>query len=117
MGLGLVAGLTNTYKIGKKIYNLLGGSGITKVLKSLTSPMKTLYDSLNDINFANKTLTQGISEGISSWSSSLTMIDKFKVGLTGIIGLSLGMDGIKSAMHSVSEEGWNLGNFITNCDK
>lgn len=112
MGLGLVAGLTNTYKIGKKIYNLLGGSGITKVLKSLTSPMKTLYDSLNDINFANKTLTQGISEGISSWSSSLTMIDKFKVGLTGIIGLSLGMDGIKSAMHSVSEEGWNLGNSL-----
>lgn len=112
MGLGLVGGLTNVYKIGSKVYKLLGGSGITKVLKGLVSPMKSLYGYLDKVNFANKNLTDGLAEGISNWSKSLTKVDKFNVALGGFLGLSASMEGMADAMKSVSDEGWNLGNSL-----
>ena len=76
------------------------------------SPMKSLYNSLNNVNFSNKRLTQGLSEGITNWSKSLTMADKFKVSLIGILGLSTSMVGMSNAMKSVSTEGWNLSNSL-----
>lgn len=112
VGLGLVIGITKLLNGAKKLTVALGASGLLSPLKKLISPMNSLYKSLNDINFANKSLVEGLGEGISNWSKSLTMLDKFKVGLIGIIGLSLSMEGMKSAMHSVSEEGWNLGNSL-----
>lgn len=112
VGLGLVVGVTKLINGTKKLTTALGTSGLLTPVKKILSPMKTLYNSLNDVNFANKSLTQGLAEGISSWSKSLTMMDKFKVTLTGIIGLSLSMEGMKNAMRSVSEEGWNLSNSL-----
>lgn len=112
VGLGLVIGVTKLLNSTKKLAVALGTSGLLTPVKKLLSPMKTLYNSLDNVNFANKNLTQGLAEGINNWSKSLTMIDKFKVTLTGIIGLSLSMEGMKNAMHSISEEGFNLGNSL-----
>ena len=112
VGLGLVIGISKLFNGTKKLATALGTSGLLTPVKKILSPMKTLYNSLNNVNFANKNLTQGLADGIGSWSKSLTMIDKFKVTLVGLAGMSLSMEGMKSAMHSVSEEGWNLGNSL-----
>lgn len=108
MGLGLVGGLTNVYKIGSKVYKLLGGSGITKVLKGLVSPMKSLYNSLDNVNFANKTLMKGIVEGITTWSKNLTVMDKFKVTLGGIISSAAGIGFITDSVKSLADGTGNL---------
>lgn len=112
LGLGLVAGVTNLFNGTKKLTTALGTSGLMGPIKKILSPMKSLYTSLDNVNFANKNLTDGLAEGIDKWSKSLTMMDKFSVSLVGILGLTTSMDGMKNAMHSVSEEGWNLGNSL-----
>lgn len=113
VGIGLYALVNKLFSGIKKLGTVLGnGTGLLGITKKLVSPMKNLYNSLDNVNFANKTLTQGLSEGITNWSKSLTMTDKFKVSLVGILGLSTSMSGMSSAMKSVSDEGWNLGNSL-----
>lgn len=112
VGLGLVVGATKLWNTGKKLVDTFGDSGLGKVIKKLLSPMKSLYNSLDNVNYANKALTSGLAQGITEWSKSLTAMDKFKVTLVGILGLSASMSGMVNAMKSVSNEGWNLGNSL-----
>lgn len=112
VGLGLYVLITKLFGGTKKLITVLGTTGLGKVVKSLLSPMKTLHTSLDNVNYSNKSLISGLSEGISKWSSSLTMLDRFKVALVGITGLTTSLTGMKNAMESVSEEGWNLGNSL-----
>ncbi len=113
VGIGLYALVNKLFSGTKKLGTVLSGNdGLLGIAKKLLSPMKNLYNSLDNVNYANKTLTQGLSEGITNWSKSLTMADKFKVSLVGILGLSTSMSGMASAMKSVSDEGWNLGNSL-----
>lgn len=112
VGLGLVVGATKLWNIGKKLITVIGSSGLGGTVKKLLSPMKSLYSSIDNVNYANKSLTKGLSEGITNWSKSLTAVDKFKVGLVGVIGIATSLDGIKKSMKSVADEGWNLGNSL-----
>ena len=112
VGIGLSALIINLFNGTKKLVTVLGGQGLVKIVKSLLTPVKTLYNSLDKVNSSNKNLTTGLSEGISKWSSSLTMLDRFKVALVGILGLTTSLSGMKSAMESVADEGWNLGNSL-----
>lgn len=112
VGIGLATGALKLWNAGKKLVNVFGNSGLGKVVKNLLSPMKLLYNSLDDVNFANKSLTKGIAEGITNWSKSLTMADKFRVSLVGILGLTTSMNGMASAMNNISNEGWNLANSL-----
>lgn len=113
VGLGLYALVSKLFSGTKNLATSLGnGTGLLGVTKKLISPMKTLYQSLDNVNYYNKSLTKGLSEGITNWSQSLTMADKFKVSLVGVLGLSTSMAGMSSAMKSVSDEGWNLGNSL-----
>nr|DAM10937.1 MAG TPA: minor tail protein [Caudoviricetes sp.] len=112
VGLGLVVGATKLWNIGKKLVTVTGSSGLGGTVKSLLSPMKSLYNSIDNVNYANKSLTKGLAEGITNWSKSLTAMDKFKVGLVGMIGVMTSLDGIKKSMKSVADEGWNLGNSL-----
>lgn len=112
VGLGLYLVVSKLFDNVKKLNTISGSSGLLGLTKKLLSPMKSLYKSLDNVNFANKTLTQGLSEGITNWSKSLTMSEKFRVSLVGILGLSTSMEGMKNAMKSVSDEGWNLGNSL-----
>lgn len=113
VGLGLYTLINNLFSGTKKLATSLGtGTGLLGVINKLLSPIKSLYKSLDDVNYYNKSLTKGLSEGITNWKQSLTMADKFKVSLVGILGLSASMNGMASAMKSVSNEGWNLGNSL-----
>lgn len=112
VGLGLYLVVSKLFDNVKKLNTISGSSGLLGLTKKLLSPMKSLYKSLNNVNFAHKTLTQGLSEGITNWSKSLTMSEKFRVSLVGILGLSTSMEGMKNAMKSVSDEGWNLSNSL-----
>lgn len=113
VGIGLYALVSKLLGGTKKLTTALGaGTGLLGVTKKLLSPMKSLYKSLDNVNYYNKSLTQGLKEGITNWSKSLTMADRFKVSLIGILGLSTSMSGMASAMKSVSDEGWNMGNSL-----
>lgn len=113
VGIGLYALVSKLLGGTKKLTTALGaGTGLLGGTKKLLSPMKSLYKSLDNVNYYNKSLTQGLKEGITNWSKSLTMADRFKVSLIGILGLSTSMSGMASAMKSVSDEGWNMGNSL-----
>lgn len=112
VGLGLYVLINKLFGGVKKLSTSLGTSGLLSPVKKLISPMKELYKSLDNVNYYNKSLTQGLKEGITNWSKSLTMADKFKVSLVGILGLTTSMSGMASAMKSVSDEGWNMGNSL-----
>lgn len=113
VGIGLYTLVSKLLGGTKKLTTALGtGTGLLGITQKLVSPMKSLYTSLDNVNYYNKSLTQGLAEGITNWSKSLTMADKFKVSLVGILGLSASMAGMASAMKSVSDEGWNLGNSL-----
>lgn len=112
VGLGLYLVVSKLFDNLKKLNTISGSSGLLGLTKKLLSPMKSLYKSLDNVNFANKTLTQGLSEGITNWSKSLTMSEKFRVSLVGILGLSASIEGMAVAMKNVSDEGWTLSNSL-----
>lgn len=112
VGLGLYLLISKLFNNSKKLTTAIGSTGLLGNVKKILTPMKSLYSSLDNVNYANKSLTQGLSEGITNWSKSLTAMDKAKVSLVGILGLTTSMTGMASAMKSVSDEGWNLSNSL-----
>ncbi len=113
IGLGLVAVFAKMFTGVKKINKVAGASGLFGITKNLLSPMKSLSGLLkDDLAGGFYKLTDSMSESVTMWSKSLTTMDKFKVGITGILGLSISMGGMADAMKSVSNEGWNLGNSL-----
>lgn len=113
VGLGLVAGAVKLFNAGKKLVTIFGDSGLIKITKSLLSPTKSLISLLrDDMAGGFKGLTSSVGDSINMWSKSLTVMDKFKMTLVGTGGLILSMNGMSSAMRSVSNEGWNLGNSL-----
>ena len=103
VGLGLVSGATALYKIGSKLLKLIGASG-------LLSPLKSLYKSLNDINFAEVSLSKGITQSINGWARELTILDRLKVSLIGAGGVYLSLKLVNSAMKDMNKNGLTLGN-------
>lgn len=113
VGLGLVTGAVKLFNAGKKLVTVFGNSGLVKITKNLLSPTKTLIPLLrDDLAGGFKGLSSSIGDSINMWSKSLSMMDKFKMTLVGTGGLILSMNGMSSAMKSVSNEGWNLGNSL-----
>ena len=76
------------------------------------SPLKKLYKSLDDVNFQGKSFTQGISEGIKSWASNLTTLDRVKLGLDGIASAYTGMQLLKISIDDANVSGTNFLNTI-----
>ena len=113
VSLGLITLFSGLFNTINKLSKKMGVSGLLGVVKKLFSPMKTLGGLIkDDLAGGFYGLTSGIGESITMWSKSLTAMDKFKVGLVGFLGLSMSMEGMASAMKSVSEEGWNLSNSL-----
>lgn len=110
--LGLVAGAVKLYNSGKKILSLLSGTGLVKQTNNLLSPLKTLPKYLDDINFSNTTLTQGLKQQITKWGQSLDSIEKFKLGVIGLSGLAITFATMAQSMDNVSRNGINLGNSL-----
>ena len=77
VGLGLVAGATKLFNIGKKLVTVFGNSGLVKILKNMLSPVKTLIPLLrDDLAGGFKGLTSSVGDSINMWSKSLTIMDK-----------------------------------------
>jgi len=113
VGLGLVTGAVKLFNAGKKLITVFGSTGLVKTTKSLLSPTKSLISLLkDDMAGGFKGLTSSVGDSINMWSKSLSVMDKFKMTLVGTGGLILSMNGMSSAMKSVSNEGWNLGNSL-----
>lgn len=113
VGLGLVTGAVKLFNAGKKLVTIFGDSGLVKITKNLLSPTKSLISLLrDDMAGGFKGLTSSVGDSINMWSKSLSIMDKFKMTLVGTGGLILSMNGMSSAMKSVSNEGWNLGNSL-----
>lgn len=93
-----------------KLVGLLGKTGMLGAIKSLLTPMKQLWQSLDKINFAETTLTKGVSKSINTWSKQLTLFDRFKVTLVGAGGIYLSLKLVNSAMKDMGKEGVTLGN-------
>ena len=103
VGLGLVSGATALFKIGTKLLKLIGVSG-------LLTPLKTLYKSLEQINFAEVSLTKGVSQSINIWAKELTLMDRLKVSLIGAGGMYLSLKLVNDAMEDMNKNGVTLTN-------
>lgn len=112
VGLGLVAGATKLWNIGKKLVDVTGSSGLGKAVKNLLSPTKNLLSTMKEYIKYSPSLSAGIKSSLSDWHASVTAIDKFKVGLVGVIGLSMSLEGMSASMKSVAENGLTFGNSL-----
>ena len=113
VGLGLVVGATKLWNVGKKLVTLFGNSGLYKVIVSLLSPSATLLSTMKEYIKYSPSFSSGIKTALDDWGASASALDKFKVGLVGVIGLSASLEGMSSSMKSVAENGITLGNSLT----
>ena len=120
VGLGLVAGATKLYNIGKKLFGLLGGNGLVTTTKNLLSPFRSLVDYTKlYVNLAGgsgltgiKKFTEGIKEGTTAWMNQLTAVDRLKLGLVGSGGLLISLGYMKEAMDDIADNGLGWANTL-----
>lgn len=131
VGLGLVAGTTKLFNVGKKLVTVFGNSGLGKVIKTVLVPFKTL--GVNMLNLVQYTkvytsltgsLKNGIIGGIEAWKQQNVIVkdaygnvDKFKTAMSGakiavqgLITGAVGLYSVHQSMKSLSTEGANLAN-------
>lgn len=113
VGLGLTIGAIKLWNAGKNLVNVFGNSGLFKVISSLLTPTTTLLSTMKEYIKYSPSLSSGIKTALSDWGATATVLDKFKVGLVGVIGLSVSLEGMSSSMKSVAENGITLGNSLT----
>lgn len=95
-----------------KLLKLLGKTGLFGAIKNLLTPMKQLWQSLDKINFAETSLTKGVTKSIDAWSKNLSLLDRAKITLVGAGGLIAGYSLLTNAIKSAEEEGWKLSNVL-----
>ena len=109
MGIGLIGFSSNLLKIGNKIYKLIGGSGITKVLKNLISPTKSFVSLIGEATIKGGNLSKTILEA----SKLLNFSETLGVIGFGITGLGISLDVMSSSTKNAAENGWNLSNSLS----
>ena len=112
LGLGLVVGVNKLITAGHNLVSVIGSSGIGSTLTTLLSPTSQLLSMIKEYVQYSPTLTSGIATAISDWSAQASAIEKAKVALTGLIGMTISLQVMKDEMKSVNEEGMTLGNTI-----
>lgn len=113
VGLGLVVGATKLWSVGGKLLTVFGSSGLVRVATNLLSPTSKLLKSMKEYIKYSPSFITGIKTALSDWNASATAIDKFKVGLVGVIGLSMSLDGMSNSMKNVSQNGVTFSNTLT----
>ena len=123
VGLGLVAGATKLWNIGKKLVDVFGNTGLGKVIKSTFSSQKSLFSSMLT---GLKSSHSSVQLGIQSWREQQGIIDGttgkvdgFKGAVNGAknvlmgIGTSaVGLVTLSASMKNAATEGWNLANTL-----
>ena len=103
---------------GKQISSLIDGlskktSNWSTLLSSLSGHIK-VYTNLagKEGLTATKKLTAGIVEGTKAWGNNLSVMDRWKVGITGVVGGLASLSGISMAMEDISTSGLNMANSL-----
>lgn len=112
---GYVAFLTGKSVINgiTKIIKLIGNTGLFKGLTALLSPLSKLKTSVStDMLLPVASFPKVMASNLNTWSKSLTLLDKAKLSLLGIVGIAGGLKTVSNAMEDVTENGWNLSNSL-----
>lgn len=126
VGLGLVTGAVKLWNTGKKLNTTFGNTGLTKVTKSLISPMSSLFNWMKLGVQVNGNLTTGIKDGIQAWREQNILVTNAdgslnkwkatmngaKVAVQGLITGALGLYTVYESMKNLSTEGANLVNVL-----
>lgn len=103
---------------GKQISSLIDGlskktSNWSTLLSSLSGHIK-VYTNLagKEGLTATKKLTAGIVEGTKAWGNNLSVMDRWKVGITGVVGGLASLSGVSMAMEDISTSGLNMANSL-----
>lgn len=126
VGLGLVAGATKLWNIGKKLVTVLGNSGLGRAVKSLISPMSSLFSWMKVGVQVNGKLNTGLKDGIQAWREQNVLVknadgslNKWKttmngatIAVKGLITGAVGLFTVNQSMKSLSTEGANLANVL-----
>ena len=123
VGLGLVAGATKLWNIGKNLVSVFGNTGLGKVIKETFNSQKSLFSNmLTGIKSSHSSL----KTGIQSWREQQGIIDSTtgkvngfkgalnmaKTALMGIGTSAVGLGALSISMQSVATDGWNLANTL-----
>lgn len=123
VGLGLVAGATKLWNVGKKLVSVFGNTGLGKIIKATFTSQKSLFGSmLTGITSSHSSL----KAGIQSWREQQGIIDSttgkvngFKGAINGAknvlmgIGTSaVGLVTLSASIKNATTEGWNLVNVL-----
>lgn len=95
----------NTINSVSKFVKLLGTTGMFKWVKSLLSPLKSLYSTFNNVNYSLISMSKSLEIGMYEWSKNLTLMDRLKVTLVGAGGLYASLKLIESGMKDLQEQG------------
>lgn len=103
---------------GKQISSLIDGlskktSNWSTLLSSLSGHIK-VYTNLagKEGLTATKKLTAGIVEGTKAWGNNLSVMDRWKVGIIGVVGGLASLSGVSMAMEDISTSGLNMANSL-----
>ena len=123
VGLGLVAGATKLWNIGKKLVSVFGNTGLGKVIKATFNSQKSLF---SNMLVGIKSSHSSLKTGIQSWREQQGIIDSttgkvngFKGAMNGVknvlmgIGTSaVGLVTLSASIKNAETEGWNLANAL-----
>ena len=123
VGLGLVAGATKLWNVGKKLVSIFGNTGLGKVIKATFNSQKSLFGSMIT---GIKSSHSSLKTGIQSWREQQGIIDSttgkvngFKGVMNGVknvlmgIGTSaVGLVTLSASIKNATTEGWNLANVL-----
>lgn len=89
------------------------GVEATKKTNGFKTSIETLTAKVKNAKTEFTNFTTKVSNGIQTWYNTSSAIDKVKVGLTGLAGSVVSLQGFSQAMKQMSEEGVNFGNVAT----
>lgn len=111
---GLIAGLVTKSVITllSKFVSLLGKTGLFKWITSLVTPMTQIVKQIREYVRYSPTLSSGIKTAIDDWQSQLTVMEKIKNTIGGIIMVAGGLTIVKTSMDDINDSGLNLLNTL-----
>lgn len=113
VSLGIALFIANIVRQVKKLLNVLGASGLVKILKSIITPLGQIISNIKYFNQFNTGLNSSLKTSVQEWTKTATSIDKCKLALSGIIMSVSGLLLITNAFKSISENGLNFSNVLT----
>lgn len=101
VGIGIVKAFQSIWNIGKKLFTLLGNSGLAKTVKSLINPFTNLGKAIIG-GWGNKVT---LMMSLDLWRQQLGVMDKIKISLMSLLAIDLGKSGVSAGLEQIFESG------------